>query len=405
MAQGVTHSSSSKITEAELDEFAYPFTPAFNSGFMETADGPTLREPHRIFYQQFGNPTGEPVMFIHGGPGGGATDNAKYLTRFFNPERYQVNLFDQRGCGGSTPSVAVDPKAALTNNTTDYLVSDIVNLRDEFGIKGKMHVFGGSWGMTLGMKTLIQHSELVQTWIPRGAFLGRRADVRALYQGPDVGEKRDVHNVPPLGTYLTHPEAWRQFIEVIPKKDRGDLIAAYAKIFDMEPKNEAERQYQLDAVKAWSTYEFNVSYLKQKLQKTSELSDEEARKAIDMGRIEMHYFRNNMFFPSPNHLLDHVHVIAKARIPIHLVQGRYDVVCPPYQAEDLDAAFTAAGSPLASYTLTTAGHSMLCRENFFALKKVMDELPPMTAYDLGQRQRQQQQIWTPPAPGLRPAGQ
>ena len=166
--------ATSKVGEAD---WRYPLTPANRTGWVEVSQDP----PHALYWEEYGAPDGEPVMFLHGGPGG-ACEPA--LSRFFDPTRYRVILFDQRGCGKSRPSVSDDgPEAGLADNTTDHLVDDINRLREALDIRGKMHVFGGSWGSTLAMVYAIRHPQHVASLILRGIFLGSREDLLYMYQG------------------------------------------------------------------------------------------------------------------------------------------------------------------------------------------------------------------------------
>ena len=168
-------------------------------------------------------------MFMHGGPGAGCH---KSFARFFNPDRYRVILFDQRGCGKSTPSAGDDDAtAALTDNTTEHLIGDVLRLRQELHIHGKMHVFGGSWGSTLALAYAIAHPETVQTLILRSVFLCRRADVDYFFQGNAADFALNPLATPVPGTYLDFPTAWQQFIAEIPTDDRGDVVKGLARIF------------------------------------------------------------------------------------------------------------------------------------------------------------------------------
>src|SRR4051795_8689835 len=195
---------------------------------------------HQIYWEEYGLRDGEPVMFMHGGPGAGCQ---KSFARFFNPDRYRVILFDQRGCGKSTPSAGDDdPAAALTDNTTEHLIDDVLRLRRELDIHGKMHVFGGSWGSTLALAYAIAHPETVQTLILRGVFLCRRADVDYFFQGNAADFALDPLGIRVPGTYLDFPAAWEQFIAEIPTDDRGDVVKGLAKIFAVPPRTKAERE-------------------------------------------------------------------------------------------------------------------------------------------------------------------
>ena len=199
-------------------------------------------------------------MFLHGGPGAGCQ---KFFTHFFNPERYRVILFDQRGCGKSTPSASDDDAtAALTDNTTAHLIDDVLRLRRELDIHGKMHVFGGSWGSTLALAYAIAHPETVQSLILRGVFLCRRADVDYFFQGNAADFALDPLGIRVPGTYLDFPAAWAHFVTEIPPEDRGDVVKGLAKIFAEQPQNEAERERVLKAASACVAWESSASRLK-----------------------------------------------------------------------------------------------------------------------------------------------
>jgi proline iminopeptidase len=356
--------TSSQITDAD---WKYPLKKCNRSGLLQVDNAPD----HKIYWEEYGNPNGEPVMFLHGGPGG-ACDPV--LSRFFDPKRYRIILFDQRGCGKSTPSVAAaGPAVALTHNTTDYLVDDILKLRQELNITGKMHVFGGSWGSTLSMVYAIRHPETVQTLILRGIFLGNPEDLDFMYQGNAATYAADPHKITAPGAYVSYPEAWKKFVEIIPPEKRGNMMKAYKEIFDMEPKDDAERALQMKAAVAWSVWEGVISHL---IPDTKEAEDHfgDDAFAVCFAQIEAHYFDKNLFLP-PDYIVDHAASIAN--IPTHIVHGRFDLVCPLPQAEALVEAFKKAGAAPASYIKTTAGHSALERENCLALTEIMENLPAM----------------------------
>jgi proline iminopeptidase len=355
--------ASSQITDAD---WKYPLKKCNRSGLLQVDDNP----PHKIHWEEYGNPKGEPVMFLHGGPGGACSPD---ISRFFDPERYRIILFDQRGCGKSTPTVASDgPAIALAHNTTDYLVDDIIKLRKELDISGKMHVFGGSWGSTLALVYAIRHPKTVQTLVLRGIFLGNPEDLEFMYQGNAATYAQDPHRITAPGTYVSYPEAWDRFVKIIPPEKRGNMMKAYKEIFDMEPKNAAERALQMKAAVAWSVWEGTISHLIPDMKNTGKYEKDDF--AVCFAQIEAHYFAKSLFLP-PNYIINNVPKIAD--IPTHIVHGRFDLVCPLPQAEDLVAAMKKAGTEPASYAKTTAGHSMLERENCLALTDIMEHLPRM----------------------------
>ena len=330
--------------------------------------------PHKIHWEEYGNPDGEPVMFLHGGPGG-ACDPV--LSRFFDPERYRVILFDQRGCGKSTPTVAADgPEIALKNNDTDHLIEDIVKLRAELGIEGKMHVFGGSWGSTLSLTYAIRHPETVETLILRGIFLGNREDLDFMYQGNAATYARNPNVITAPGSYICYPEAWKKFVEIIPPEKRGDMAKAYKEIFDMKPKNDEERALQQKAAVAWSVWEGTISHLIPDVAEAESHFGEDSF-AVCFAQIEAHFFANKLFLPS-NYIIDNA--VKLKDIPVHIVHGRFDLVCPLSQGEALAAALSKSGNPPKTYNKTTAGHSMLERENCLALTEIMETLPRMAGF-------------------------
>jgi proline iminopeptidase len=358
----------STITDAD---WKYPQKTPNKTGHLQVDNNP----PHKIYWEEYGNPNGEPVMFLHGGPGGACSPQ---MSRVFDPERYRIILFDQRGCGKSTPNVAADgPDIALKNNNTDALVEDIIKLRKELGIEGKMHVFGGSWGSTLSLTYAIRHPETVQDLILRGIFLGNKEDLDFMYQGNSATYTKFPYKISAAGTYVCYPEAWQKFVEIIPPEKRNNVAKAYKEIFDMKPKNEAEKKLQQKAAAAWSVWEGTISHLIPDVEEAESHYGND-NFAVCFAQIEAHYFANNLFLP-PDYIIKNV--AALKNIPTHIVHGRFDMVCPLPQAEDLAAALTKVGNPPVSYVKTTAGHSMLEIENCKALTEIMDELPKMPGFE------------------------
>lgn len=348
-------------------EYRYPQPPLNASGLLAVSEDP----PHKIHWEEYGNPKGEPVLFVHGGPGGGT---APHYARFFDPARYRVILFDQRGCGKSVPSAAApDPRPALAANTTDDLIADMARLRAELDITGRMHLFGGSWGSTLSLAYAIRHPETVATLVLRGIFLCRRRDLDYFYQGNAATNDTSLP-----GAYQTFPEPWKDFVAVIPPAKRGDMVKAYAEIFAEEPKDAAARARQLKAAQAWSVWEGATSHLAQDLSDLGKFADPAFARAFAL--IENHYFMNGAFLGGAggenrdnNYILENIHRIKD--IPVHIVHGRYDAVCPLFQAEDLVAALKKAGAEKIDYRVTVAGHSMFDRANALALTDIMEGLP------------------------------
>ncbi|AQA00193.1 prolyl aminopeptidase [Sphingopyxis sp. QXT-31] len=349
------------------DGWVHPATPALRTGHLPVDSDPD----HRLYWEEYGNPAGEPVMFLHGGPGGACSPE---MARFFDPARYRVILFDQRGCGKSEPTVAsAGPAVALAKNTTADLIGDIEKVRDALGITGRMHVFGGSWGSTLAMAYAIEHPGHCASLILRGIFLGAAEDLDYLYQGNAATWHQAPYALTAPGAYISYPEEWGELLAVLTVEERSDVMAAYKRIFDMVPTSDAEREKQLHAAIVWSLWEGVISNMIPESAATGKFGD--ADFALCFAQIEAHYFANNLFI-EPGHLLGSADILAK--IPVHIVHGRFDQVCPLTQASRLVAALKGAGAEPASYVVTNAGHSAMERENALALTAIMDGLPKLT---------------------------
>ena len=289
---------------------------------------------HTLAYEQSGNPDGKPVVFLHGGPGGGSSPA---MRRFFHPQRYRIVIFDQRGCGGSTPT------ASLEENTTWHLVEDIEQLRRHLGIERWM-VFGGSWGSTLALAYAQRHPERVTELVLRGIFLLRRQELLWFYQ---------------RGASALFPDLWERYWEHIPAAERGDMIAAYHRRL-----THADREVRVEAAKRWAGWEGATS----KLVPDPSMSThyEEPEFALAFARIEAHYFVNRGFLETEDQLLRDVPRIR--HIPAAIVQGRYDVVCPAESAWALHRAW-----PEAEFILTAdSGHSAFDPPNSRALVAACD---------------------------------
>jgi len=280
-----------------------------------------VSERHSLYYEVCGNPEGVPVVFLHGGPGGGV--QPKYR-RFFDPEFYKIILFDQRGAGKSKPH------ADLEQNTTWDLVADIEKLRVHLGIE-KWLVFGGSWGSTLALSYAITHPERVSGLILRGIFLCRPIEIQWLYQE---------------GASWLYPDAWEKYAGVIPSAEQADMVKAYyARL------TSPDAAVRLEAARAWSTWEAATSKLIPDQDLVNAFDEEEF--ALAFARIECHYFIHDSFFDTDNFLLENV---AKIRqIPGYIVHGRYDVVCPVRSAWDLHRAWPEAQLEI----VPDAGHSAM----------------------------------------------
>ncbi len=292
----------------------YPPIRPYNNGYLQVSD------LHTIYFEESGNPQGKPVIFLHGGPGGGITPTYR---QYFDPQIWRIVIFDQRGCGKSTPY------AELKENTTWNLVSDIEKLRQHLNID-KWVVFGGSWGSTLALAYSETHPDRCKGLILRGIFLLRQKELRWFYQE---------------GTSYIFPDAWEKYLHPIPENERHDLISAYYK--RLTSKNDKIR---LEAAKAWSVWEGSTSKLFPSTETMSHFGEDEFAEAF--ARIECHYFVNKGFFTSENQLLDNVHQIR--HLPCVIVQGRYDVVCPMVSAWDLHQAWPEAELMV----VPDAGHSM-----------------------------------------------
>ncbi len=265
------------------------------SGYLQVSD------KHRIYWETAGNSDGKPVVFVHGGPGGGVSSET---LRFFDPDKYHIIQFDQRGCGKSTPYACVE------ENTTWDLVADIESIREHLSIE-KWQVFGGSWGSTLSLAYAQTHPERVTELVLRGIFLFREKEMHWFYQE---------------GCSRIFPDAWQPFYEHIPEDERHDLMKAYQKRLFSDDK-----QVQLAAAERWSVWEGSTCHLYPDLQHIKETAEPEF--ALAFARIENHYFMNKGFFEHENQLLDNCDVIA--HIPTAIVQGRYDVICPMISAYEL----------------------------------------------------------------------
>jgi proline iminopeptidase len=274
---------------------------------------------HTLYYEQCGNPDGQPVVFLHGGPGGGLITDYR---RYFDPAVYRVVLFDQRGSGQSTPH------ANLEENTTWHLVADTERLREHCGISEWM-VFGGSWGSTLALAYAETHPERVRQLVLRGIFLCRRKEIDWFYQG---------------GASAVFPDAWEHYLKVIPEDERGNMLEAYHRRLTSD--DEAVR---LAAARAWSIWEASTSKLFPDQNLIADFED--PHKALSLARIECHYFMNNAFFDADNYLIENVGKIR--HIPAVIVQGRYDMVCPMMSAWELHRAWPEAELRV----IADAGHS------------------------------------------------
>ena len=279
---------------------------------------------HSLYFEECGNPRGQPLVFLHGGPGAGSDP---LYRRYFDPRRWRIVLFDQRGCGKSRPH------AELRENTTWDLVADIERLREHLGIE-RWLVFGGSWGSTLALAYAETHPALVRALVLRGIFLLRRRELLWFYQA---------------GASEIFPDLWEDYLAPIPLRERGDMIAAYHK--RLTSRNRTVRRR---AARAWSVWEAGTSKLLTDPALVRRFGG--SRFANAFARIEAHYFVNGGFFRRDDELLRNVKKIR--HIPGVIVQGRYDVVCPMRSAWDLARAWPEAKLivvPDAGHSVTEAG--------------------------------------------------
>lgn len=355
--------STLQATSTVGEGWKYPQTSANRTGLLQVDNAPD----HRLYWEEYGNPAGEPVMFLHGGPGGACSP---VMSRFFDPARYRVILFDQRGCGKSEPTVAsAGAQIALIRNTTDHLVDDINALRNALNITGKMHVFGGSWGSTLALVYAIRHPETVASLILRGIFLGSAEDLRYMYQGNAATFAQSPFGLTEPGSYIFYPDQWKAFVEVIAPEDRADMMVAYKAIFDTVPRDDAERARQLRAALAWSVWEGTISNMIPQASDPGKFG--EADFALCFAQIEAHFFAHHLFL-KPDYVVNNVSRLAG--IETHIVHGRFDQVCPLNQASRLFTALAATGAPPATFVTTNAGHSAMEAQTVLALTAIMDGL-------------------------------
>lgn len=292
----------------------YPPIEPYRSGWLDVDGG------HRIYFEECGNPRGMPVAIVHGGPGGGCNPT---MRRYHDPARYRIVLFDQRGCGRSTPN------ASLDDNTTWHLVADMERLRETLGI-ARWQLFGGSWGSTLALAYAETHPDRVTGLILRGIFLLRRSELEWFYQ---------------RGCSWIFPEAFAAFEAEIPPDERSDMIAAYHRRL-----TSADAKVRLAAARAWSIWEGTTLSLIQDPDRVRLFGAESY--ALAFARIECHYFVNGGFFESDGQLLANAWRIAD--IPGVIVHGRYDVVTPARNAYELKQAWPRAELRI----VADAGHAM-----------------------------------------------
>ncbi len=292
----------------------YPPRQPYNEGELKVSD------LHTIHFEESGNPEGKPIVLLHGGPGGGCPP---FYRQYFDPEKWRLVMFDQRGCGQSKPH------AELQENTTWDLVNDIEKLREYLNIQ-QWVVFGGSWGSTLSLAYSQTHPDRCKGLILRGIFMLRQKEIRWFYQE---------------GASYIFPDAWEEYVKPIPINERDDLLTAY-----YQRLTSPDAQIRLEAARAWSIWEGSTSRLFPDLDLKQRFGIDAFAEAF--ARIECHYFINKGFIEPEDKLLLNIDRIRK--IPAVIVQGRYDVVCPMMSAWELHRAW-----PEAEFIVVAdAGHSM-----------------------------------------------
>ncbi len=309
-------------------QYLYPPTDPFDQRMVDVGDG------HRIYMEQCGNPDGIPVVVLHGGPGGGCSPA---MRRYFDPDVYRVILFDQRGCGRSRPHAAVE------DNTTWHLVDDIERLRVLLDIH-EWIVFGGSWGATLALIYAQAHPDHVARLVLRGVFLMTKAELDWFYGG---------------GAGKFWPEQWAKFTSLLPESELHDTITAYHKrLFS------GDRATEILYARAWSSWENALASIHSN-GSTGESPGEYARA---FARLENHYFMNGGFLEKDGQILDRMDRIA--HIPGHIVQGRYDMICPPQAAWNLADRWSNAELKM----VRQAGHALSEPGISAELVRIMDRV-------------------------------
>lgn len=309
----------------------YPISEPYRSGRLAVSD------LHQIYWEESGNPQGLPVIFLHGGPGAGASPKAR---GFFNPAAYRVVIIDQRGCGRSLPY------AETRDNTTWDLVADIEKVREMLGIE-RWLVFGGSWGSTLALAYAQTHPERVRGLILRGIFLGRPSEIRWLNEAG--------------GAEYIYPEQWQHYLAPVPEQKRGNMVQAYHEMLFGSDHAQALR-----AAKAWAEWE---SWL---VQFDPQPVAEDAEQALAIARIENHYFVHGCWLDNDKALLANVDKIR--HLPTVIVQGRYDICTPMHSAWALKQAF-----PEADLRIVQGGHAAFEGEVAKGLVQAADEFARLLA--------------------------
>jgi proline iminopeptidase len=320
-----------QLTPSQNRLTLYPEIVPFRTGRLKVSD------LHEIYFEECGSPSGKPAVLLHGGPGGGINT---VMRRYHDPRAYRIVLFDQRGCGRSTPH------ACLEENTTWDLVDDIERLREHLGVE-RWQVFGGSWGSTLALAYAETYPERVSELVLRGIFTLRRAELEWFYQE---------------GCSWIYPDAFEDYLRPIDPADRGDLISAYHRRL-----THSDPDMQIEAARAWSAWEGKTLSLLPDFDRVRRFSEDHY--ALAFARIECHYFVNRGFFASDGQIIDDAHRLRA--IPGVIVHGRYDVVTPVKTALDLARAWPEAELrivPDAGHAMTESGivHELVAATQRFA---------------------------------------
>ena len=308
--------------------YLYPPVEPFDQRMFDRGDG------HSIYVEQSGRPDGLPVVVVHGGPGGGSSPA---MRRYFDPSVYRIILFDQRGCGKSIPHASVE------NNTTWHLVGDMEAIREALDIESWI-VFGGSWGATLALIYGQTHPERVACFVLRGVFLMTRPELDWFYGG---------------GAGYFWPDHWERFVSLVPEGERDDLISAYHKrLFS------GDRSTEVRFAQAWAKWENALA----SMNSAGVVGEPPAEYARAFSRLENHYFHNMGFLDEKSQILENLSKIA--HIPGFVVQGRYDMICPPQSAYSLTAGWKNAQLRM----VHNAGHALSEPGISAELVRVMNQL-------------------------------
>lgn len=293
-------------------------------------------DEHQLYLEESGNPDGIPVIYLHGGPGGGSSENHR---RYFDPEKYRIILFDQRGCGRSKPS------PHITNNTTADLIEDIEKIRHHLAID-KWLVVGGSWGTTLALAYAIKYPDHIHAFILRGIFLASQEEYDWLYS--------------PEGAARFFPEYYREFTQLLSEPQQKNPIQGFWE--QLHNHNELQR---IAASKAWFLWELRLSTIEHHNIGMAQVED--AHQALCMAMLSTHYFQHSCFL-TDNYILDNIHQIS--HIPAIVIHGRYDMVCQLSQADKLVRQWQNAELQI----LPCAGHSGFERQTIDAMCKATDTM-------------------------------